>query len=282
MVFSWVRFPPTPLRNIRICFFHSIDLGVNMSDDIVRLIKDRFPHGIELSSVDYDDGLTDEQTEWYFAGDMERLCDSIAEWEWDNRLGGAEWYTSEIVSHIRKDSPNFDPDWEWLEHVQYILMEMDESDVLGDLIRRTYTKTTLCKWLIDEDNAVWGLHSVDGLIKALGVPDTVENRAVADELIANAPTDLGMAFSAYEAAPVDLQGVPVERAAISTRWLPVCYGNPFTGAYHVGAFDMGASVDVPLSELTPENNFVQWGPTEVYGEFPYELECEKEFIEIDT
>ena len=253
-----------------------------MSDEIVQMIKDQFPHGIELGYVDYDDSLTDEQIEWYFAGDYEKLFDSIAEWEWDNRLGGADYYINGLVSHIRKESPAFIPNDEWLGIVRDTLMDLDESDLLGDLIGRTYKSVTLCKWLIDEDSAEWGLHSVDGLIKALGVPDTADNRAVAGELIANAPTDLGMAFSAYEVAPVDLHGIGPGRAAIRSQWLPVCYGNPFTGAYHVGAFDMGAPVTVPLAELTPEGHMMQWGPTEVYGEFPYELECEKEFVEIDT
>ena len=253
-----------------------------MSDEIVQMIKDRFPHGIELGFVDYDDSLTDEQTEWFFAGDIDRMYLSIADWEHENRWHGAEWYINELISDIQKESPAFDPDDEWIETVRDTLMDLDESDVLGDLIGRTYTSVTLCKWLIDEDNAEWGLHSVDELIDALGVPDTADNRAAADELIANAPTDLGMAFSAYEVSPAELQGTRVDRAAIRSQWLPVCYGNPFTGAYHAGTFDMGAPVSVPLAELTPESDFIQYGPTEVYGGFPYELECEREFIEIDT
>lgn len=253
-----------------------------MSDEIVQMIKNRFPYGIELGHVEYDDGLTDEQIEWYFAGDMDSLYDSVSEWGHENRWHGTEWYINELVSHIQKESPGFEPEDEWTETVRDILMDLDQSDILGDLIGRTYKSVTLCKWLIDEDAAEWGLHSVEGLIQALGVPDTADNRAIADELIANAPTDLGMAFSAYEVAPVDLPGTMIERAAIRSRWLPVCYGNPFTGAYHAGTFDMGAPVTVPLSELTPESNFMQWGPSEVYGGFPYELECEKEFIEIDN
>lgn len=253
-----------------------------MYDEIVRLIKDSFPHGVELVHVDYDDSLTDEQSEWYVTGDMNRLYDSISEWEYDACWHGADWYIEELVSHIRKDSPNFEPSGEWLETVRDALMNLDESDILGDLIKRTYNSVTMCKWLIDEDSAVWGKHSVDELIKALGVPDTAENRATADELISNAPTDLGMAFAAYEVAPVDLHGLRADRAAISSRWLPVCYGNPFTGGYHAGAFDMGATVNVPLSELAPDSHLMQWGPSEVYGGFPYELTCETEFVEIDT
>ena len=253
-----------------------------MYDEMVRLIKDRFPHGVELGFVDYDDGLTDEQAEWFFAGDIEQLFDSIAEWEHDNRWHGTEWYINELVSHIQRDSPDFEPDDEWLEIVRDILMDLDESDVLGDLIGRTYTSVTMCKWLIDEDSAAWGLHSVEGLLEALGVPDTPDNRAVAENLIADAPTDLGMAFSAYEVAPVELQGAWPDRAAIRSRWLPVCYGNPFTGGYWAGAFDLGAPVTIPLTELTPESDFIQWGPTEVFGGFPYELTCATEFVEIDT
>ena len=251
-----------------------------MYDEIVRLIKDCFPHGVELGFVDYDDSLTDEQTEWYFAGNMEQLFDSISEWEYESCWHGAEWYIEELERHMLKSNPAFEPTDEWLECVRDTLMDLDESNVLGDLIRRTYTSVTLCKWLIDEDAAVWGLHSADELIEALGVPDTADNRATADYLIANAPTDLGMAFSAYEVAPADLQGVDPGRAAIRSQWLPVCYGNPFTGGYWAGAFDLGAPVDVPLSELSPESNFIQWGPTEVYGEFPCELKCEKEILEI--
>ena len=253
-----------------------------MSDEMVRMVKDRFPHGVELGFVDYRDSLTDEQVEWYFAGDIEQLYDSISEWEYENRWDGADWYINEIVSHIRKESPAFDPDDEWLETVRDTLMDLDESDVLGDLIRRTYKRVTLCKWLIDEDSAEWGLHSVEGLLEALGVPDTADNRATAENLIADAPTDLGMAFAAYEVAPVDLHGIMVGRAAIRSRWLPVCYGNPFTGGYWAGAFDLGAPVDVPLTELTPDSHMMAYGPSEVYGEFPYELKCEKEIVEIDN
>lgn len=253
-----------------------------MYDEIVQMIKDRFPHGVELGFVDYDDSLTDEQTEWYFAGDIEKLFDSISEWEHENRWYGADWYIEEIVSHIRKSDSEYVPSDEWLGTVRDALMDLDESDLLGDLIGRTYKSVTLCKWLIDEDDAEWGLHSVEGLISALGVPDTAENRAVADELISNAPTDLGMAFSAYEVAPADVHGIMTDRAAIRSRWLPVCYGNPFTGAYFAGTFDMGATVNVPLAELTIESHFMQYGPSEVYGDFPYELTCATEFVEIGT
>ena len=252
-----------------------------MYDEIVRLIKDRFPYGVDLGYVAYDDSLTDEQSEWYVTGDYEKLFDSIFQWESETRWDGTDWYINELVSNIRKDSPDFEPDDQWEEAVRDALMNLDESDMLGDLVKNTYSGVTVCKWLINEDSAGWGLHSVDELIKALGVPDTAENRAVAARLIADAPTDLGMAFSAYEVSPVDLHGLNVDRAAIRTRWLPVCYGNPFTGGYWAGAFDMGAPVTVPISELTPENSFIQWGPTEVFGGFPYELTCETEFVEID-
>lgn len=252
-----------------------------MYDEIVQMIKDQFSYGVELGFVDYDDGLTDEQVEWYVTGDYEKLFDSILEWEHENRWYGADWYIEELVSHIRKSDPLFEPSDEWLETVRDALMDLDESDLLGDLVKNTCTSATMCKWLIDEDSAEWGLHSVEGLLEALGVPDTAENRAVADELIANAPTDLGMAFAAYEVAPADLHGLNVDRAAIRSRWLPVCYGNPFTGGYWAGTFDMGATVNVPLSELRLVNRMMAYGPTEVYGEFPYTLKCETEFVEID-
>ena len=252
-----------------------------MYDEIAQLIKDGFPHGVDLGYVHYNDNLTDEQAELYVTGDIDSVIDSILEWESDTRRDGADWYIGELVSHIRKDSPEFEPDDDWLELVRETLLDLDESDMLGDLVKNTYSGVTVCKWLINEDDAVWGLHDVEGLIEALGVPDTAENRAVAARLIADAPTDLGMAFSAYEVAPVDLHGLNVDRAAIRTRWLPVCYGNPFTGGYWAGAFDMGATVNVPLSELTTESSFIQWGPTEVFGGFPYELTCETELVEID-
>lgn len=253
-----------------------------MYDEIVRLIKDQFPNGVGLGYVAYDDCLTNEQSEWYVTGDIEQLFYSILDWECENRWHGADWYIEELVRHIRKDSPNFEPDDDWIEIVRDVLIDLDESDILGDLIKNTYDKITMCKWLINEDSAEWGKHSVDGLIRALGVPDTAENRATADELIANAPTDLGMAFSAYEVAPADLHGLNMDRAGIRSRWLPVCYGNPFTGAYWAGAFDMGEPVNVPLSELAPDSHLMQWGPSEVYGGFPYELTCETECVEIDT
>lgn len=253
-----------------------------MYDEIVSLIKDRFPYGVELCHVDYRDSLTDEQAEWYVTGDTDRLFDSILDWECENRWYGADWYIDALTRHIREDSPDFEPGDDWLETVRDTLMELDESDVLGDLVKLTRNKVAVGKWVIVEDDAAWGLHSVGGLIEALGVPDTVANRAVAEELISNAPTDLGMAFSAYQVAPADLHGLPEGRAAIRSQWLPVFYGNPFTGGYHAGAFDLGAPVDVPLTELTPINRMMQWAPSDVYGRFPYELTGETELVEIDN
>lgn len=258
-----------------------------MYAEIVRMIEECFPHGVYLGHVDYDDGLTEEQSEAYVMGDIDRVWDSIAEWEHENRWYGADYYIEELGRHALKNAlkndPDFDPDDdEWLETAREVLMDLDRSDILGDLVKGTRYAVTLCKWLIDEDNAVWGLHDVEGLIDALGVPDTADNRAVADELIANAPTDLGMAFAAYEVTPADLHGIGPGRAAIRTEYLPICYGNPFTGGYFAGTFNLGAPVVIPLSELSPDSHMMQWGPSEVYGEFPAELECEVEFIGIDN
>ena len=253
-----------------------------MYDEIVRLIEDHFPQGVYLGFVDYDDGLTREQSEAYIMGDIDRVCDSIAEWEHENRWYGTNWYIEELVSYVQKNDPNFDPDDDWFDTVREVLMDLDRSDILGDLVKGTRYTTVMCKWLIGEDDAEWGLHDVDGLIDALGVPNTARNRAVAEELIDNAPTDFGMAFSAYEVTPADLNGIGPGRAAIRSEYLPVCYGNPFTGGYFAGTFKLAEPVTIPLSELSPENHMMAYGPSEVYGEFPTELECEAEFIEINN
>ena len=251
-----------------------------MSDEIAQAVEEAFPYGIALGFVGYDDSLTDEQAEWYVTGDYEKLFDSVSEWECENRWYGADWYIEELVRHIRKENPNFEPEDEWLENVREVLMDLDRADILGELIENTHHEIVMGKWVIDEDSAVWGLHDIEGLLEALGAPDTPENREVADELISNAPTDLGMAFSAYKVSPADLHRLKANRPAIHSRWLPVCYGNPFTGAYFAGAFDMGAPVVVPLSELSPDSHLTQWGPEEVFGGFPYELECETSLVEI--
>lgn len=251
-----------------------------MYAEIVRLIEDNFPHGVYLFEADYRDSLTEDQAEWYVTGNWEPLIDSILEWESDSRWYGTDWYVEELIHRLRNIYPAFDPDEEWIDTVREVLMELDQSDALGDLVGNTSYKIPMGKWLIDEDNAVWGLHDVDGLIKALGVPDTADNRAVAEELIYNAPTDLGMAFAAYEVCPSDMHEIGPGRAAIRTEHLPICYGNPFTGGYWAGAFKLGAPVTIPLSELSPISHMMAYGPSEVYGEFPYTLECDKEFVEI--
>lgn len=253
-----------------------------MYSDIVRMVKDLFPYGVHLGHVDYDDGLSREESEAYVMGDIDRVWDSIAEWEHENRYYGADYYIEELERHALKNDPDFDPDDEWLETVREVLMDLDRSDIFGDLIKGSRYKTTVCNWLIDEDNAQWGLHDVEGLIEALEVPNTAHNRAVADELIANAPTDLGMAFAAYEVTPADLHGIGPGRAAIRTEYLPICYGNPFTGGYFAGTFNLAEPAVIPLSELAPDSHMMAYGPSEVYGEFPAELECEVEFIGIDN
>ena len=253
-----------------------------MYDEIVRMIEEYFPHGVYLGHVDYDDGLSREQSEAYVMGDIDRVWDSVAEWEHENRWHGANYYIEELERHALRNDPDFSPDYDWFDTVREVLMDLDQSDALGDLVGNTAHKITMCKWLISEDDAEWGKHDVDGLIKALEVPNTADNRTVADELIANAPTDLGMAFAAYEVCPSDMHEIGPGRAAIRTDWLPVCYGNPFTGGYWAGTFKLAEPAVIPLSELTPVSHFAAYSPTEVYGGFPYELESEAEFIGIDN
>ena len=251
-----------------------------MYDEIVRMIEEHFPHGVYLGHVDYDDGLSREQSEAYVMGDIDRVWDSVAEWEHENRWHGADYYIEELERHALRNDPNFEPDYDWFDTVREVLMDLDQSDILGDLVGNTAHKITMGKWLIDEDGSEWGLHDVEGLIDALEVPNTPHNRAVADELIANAPTDLGMAFAAYEVTPADLHGIGPGRAAIRAEHLPVCYGNPFTGAYHAGTFKLAEPIVIPLSELRPDSHMMAYGPSEVYGRFPHDLESEIEFVEI--
>ena len=251
-----------------------------MYAEIVRLIEDNFPHGVYLFHADYRDSLTEEQSELYVMGEVDRVFEDILYWESENRWYGTNWYIEELVSYVQKNDPNFDPDDDWIETAREVLMDLDKSDAIGDLVNLTRYSVPMGKWLIDEDEAQWGLHDVEGLIDALEVPNTADNRAVAEELIANAPTDLGMAFAAYEVTPADLHGIGPGRAAIRTECLLVFYGNPFTGAYWDGVFKLGAPVDIPLSELSPISHMMAYGPSEVYGRFPHDLESEIEFVEI--
>lgn len=242
-----------------------------MIDNIIdRIIKTATPADTDLVYVDYQDQLPDGQAKAMIADPFGwEIDDDYLDWESDARWEGANYAAEEMVS-------NYDPRDEEeqatieeyrdeiVDGVKDWLMDNDTSDPFTELARRTPDATVMVP-LIDEDDAEWGNdRKASQLLSVLGTTDESHYNK-AQVLMANAPTDLGMAYIVARVSVSDL--AEVNPGATFTVTDPtVVYGNPFTGGLDAEDFT-GLRFTAPIESMLPDG---AWGypVEEVWGTFP--------------
>lgn len=242
-----------------------------MIDDIIdRIIKTATRVDTDLVYVDYRDELPDGQVRamiddpfgWEFD-------ESYLDWESEAFWEGADYAAEEMVH-------NYDPRdeeeqatleenaWEIVEGVKDWLIINNTSSPFTELARQTPDATIMVP-LIDEDNAEWGDdRKASQLLSVLGTADeSYYNKA--RDLIANAPTDLGMAYIVTKVRVADLMEVR-PGATVTVNDPTVVYGNPFTGGVYSEDFT-GLRFTAPIESILPDG---AWGypVEEVWGRFP--------------
>lgn len=134
-----------------------VNLYVYTGDDVVfvehfqpsliaRAIKE-LPEKVTLGYVDYQDKLSDEQVTMLLDDDMEKLYDSIWEWEADARERGVEYELERVLdSDEEREALRDSDDYEKFREECW---DRDESNMLGDLIRQT--PGVMIRYSLDHD-----------------------------------------------------------------------------------------------------------------------------------
>lgn len=229
---------------------------------IDELLKDEY----DLIYPDYCDELSEEQVRALASGDWDEFWALTRDWESEARWNGANYEMEDLVCELESSNPDLleaidEHRDELEEYARDIIMDRDSGEWLDELISWSAPLDCMLP-LIGEDDAKWGeeRNPLD-ILKALGVDETPENIALAEEVFYNAPTDLGMAWVVFPMGLRDLMRSAPE--PITVNKLIVCYGNPFTGGYWSVVFK-GHKIDTYRSEITFDGD---WGYPlqEVYG-----------------
>lgn len=206
-----------------------------MIDTIINRIIQTVTRAVtDLVYVDYRDKLPDDQVQEIIANPFDwELDDHYLEWEHFARWEGANCAAEELVSNYdprdEEEQATIEEAWEDIvDGVRDWLMDNDTSDPFIELASRTPDATVMIP-LISEDDAEWGDNrKASQLLSVLGTTDeTHYNKARV--LMANAPTDMGMAYIVAKVQVADLVGGINPEATITVNNPTVVYGNPFTG-----------------------------------------------------
>ena len=243
-----------------------------MIDDIIdRIIKTATRVDTDLIYVDYRDELPDEQVKAMIVDPFGwELDESYLVWESKACWEGANYSAEEMMRYYdprdEEEQATIEEEWEDIvDGVRDWLLVNDTSSPFLELARQTPDATVMIP-LIDEDNAEWGDdRKASQLLSVLGTTDeSYYNKA--RDLIANAPTDLGMAYIVARVRVADLvEGVnPGDTLTVNDP--TVVYGNPFTGGVYAEDFT-GHVFTTPVESILPDG---AWGypVEEVWGGFP--------------
>lgn len=238
-------------------------------DNMLEIATDAIPNSTRLTYIDYQDHLDDEQVELLVEGgnifEDSDLGDFIAE----QSTAEAYNYAEEALDVLRGRFEDDEESLEWIddneldleEYLRDEALDRDNSDPVADLARNT-PDVTLMVPVIGEDDTEWGSNrKASQLVAALGSREESHYRT-ARELMAEAPTDLGMAYIAFKASVSDFVGGN-PGGTVEVTDPVVIYGNPFTGGVWDAQFK-GLTYRIDASEIMLDGS---WGPTldDVYG-----------------
>ncbi len=175
------------------------------------------PENLELTFVEYDDKLTNEQVAELLTGENETSIDTLDEWESENRHHGEQYQINEIRESLDDEERDLLDDVE--DELREALWEADKSDPFGDLIRRTPDKWL--RYWIDErdldtdeliDRVFIGVNGVGEVLDALGLLGTDQHTPELEQEIADVLAESGSANAIYLLWHGDIEA-PIRAAA---------------------------------------------------------------------
>lgn len=222
-------------------------MNKELTAKIDELLKDEY----DLIYLDYRDELSEEQARALATDDWDEFWSLTWDWESEGRSYGAEHEVEQLMWELESDNPELldaidEHRDELEEYARDIIMDRDSGEWLDQLINKADPIDCMLP-LINEDEAEWGeeRNPLD-ILKALGVAETPENVELAEELVNEATTDLGMCWLVFPMKLRDLMKPHNEPVAIDEAI--VCYGNPFTGGYWSVVFK-GHKINTHRSEI---------------------------------
>lgn len=229
-----------------------------MYNQLTAKIDELLQYKYDLIYLDYRDELSKEQALALANGDWSEFWELTHDWESEGRYDGATYEVGQLMSELESDNPELldaidEHRYELEEYARDMILDRDSGEWLEELIDRADPLDCMLP-LINEDEASWGeeRNPLD-ILKALGVAGTPENVELAEELINEATTELGMAWAVFPMKLRDLMKTNNEPLAVDEAI--VCYGNPFTGGYWSVAFK-GHKINTHRSEIMFDGD---WG-----------------------
>ena len=205
-------------------------------EDMLNQALEVMPEKTHLAFVDYDDQLSDDLVKDLIEGRDLYEDAEFMDWIFENELHGARYEIDRCMDYLRGLYDMDDEALEWIDENEFELedylrdeaRDRDDSDAGRELASRT-PDVDLMIPLIDEDHAEWGdERKASQLMAALGTADE-RYYWLSRDLIAEAPTDLGMAWIVFKASVVDIYDGKFEKGTVKITNPTVIYGNPFTG-----------------------------------------------------
>lgn len=173
----WISPPPDRVKAKRAF------MGAYFEHRLMENLDERY----DLVYVSYDDELTSEQVEYAAQDDIERLQDSIEEWESDSRYIAAGWHFEDILERTSQDFEHHYPGligyingFDYEETVRQEIMDRDQSDPITALAKQT--GLTLMRVFVEEAT----LNGPQDVLDMLGWEATEKNVTELEEALANA------------------------------------------------------------------------------------------------
>lgn len=243
-------------------------------DDMLNTALEAMPTNPSLGYIDYRDELSNDQVEAMIKGESLEEDPDFTEWIYMNKYESASYYVDDCMDHLRKEFADNEEASEWIDDNEDVIKEYledeavyrDDTDLLHDLAANT-PDVKLMIPLIGEDDTDWSdERKASQLMAALGTTDERYYWPTRN-LIAEAPTDMGMAWVVFEASVVDIYEGRFKQGTIKITNPTVVYGNPFTGGVWDACYE-GLTYHGDASTIMRDGS---WGYTldYIYGGFVF-------------
>lgn len=229
----------------------------------------------ELVYVDQSDSFSDDQVAAIISCDYETLDDSIFEIEADQQDFNAHAAANHAMENWMSDHPEVEVDeHEVLDALEEVIRDRDTADHRSKLARRT-TNPMMRVQVVAEDAEFTqhGEAEPQDFLEEIGLPVTAENIATMQNLMADTPSEVYMAYAIFTADVERLMDTMSQPEAVVTVENPsIAMGNPFTGAYWDAQFD--GTLTFQRKNMVSDGAAFGYSVEETYGGYITDVEAE--------
>lgn len=222
----------------------------------------------DLTYVDYRDTLTPGQVAAIARNDTEALHDSTWEWASESAAIGARSAALEAVSDYESKHPvpeDFDTS-EMAFEIEEVIRDRDTSNPIKELASNTSDALLRVQVIAEDDGfSDWDDLAPSAYLKHMGLPLTDKNVETMDQLIADTPSEVHMAYVVFRATVADLLATMDSDTTVTVENPEIILGNPFTGGYWNATFE--GTLSVSRSRMLTDEDAFGYSVEETYGGF---------------